>query len=192
LGTVASLAGRNAFCPQAAVSPAGTVSVTFDALTQPPPNNEWQTGVQTYDNYYVESPPGGASITAPLRVSTASSNPDGSSYNNLQEQFIAHYIGIAAGPRQAYLSCTNSAPHTPHGAPHTPAPPLRAPLTPREKPPPPTQDHPSPPTCGTPTPMADAATYNRPAAPPRSAGRLPPARTPRGFGQRQQADLLRP
>src|SRR5262249_53428593 len=108
LGTVASLAGRNAFFPQAAVSPAGTVSVTFDALTQPPANNEWQTGVQTYDNYYVESPPGGASFTAPLRVSTASSNPDGSSYNNLQEQFIGDYIGIAAGPRQAYLVRTDS------------------------------------------------------------------------------------
>jgi len=108
LGTVASLAGRNAFFPQAAVSPAGTLSVTFDALTQPPANDPWQTGVQTYDNYYVESPPGGASFTAPLRVSTAPSNPDGSSYNNLQEQFIGDYIGIVDGPRQAYLVWTDS------------------------------------------------------------------------------------
>jgi len=108
LGTIASLAGRNAFFPQAAVSPAGTVSVTFDALTRPPANDKWQTGVQTYDNYYVESPPGGASFTAPLRVSTASSNPDGSSYNNLQEQFIGDYIGIVDGPRQAYVVWTDS------------------------------------------------------------------------------------
>jgi len=108
LGTIASLAGRNAFFPQAAVSPAGTVSVTFDALTQPPPNDPWQTGVQTYNNYYVQSPAGGASFTAPLRVSTASSNPDGSSYNNLQEQFIGDYIGIVDGPRQAYLVWTDS------------------------------------------------------------------------------------
>ena len=76
LGTVASLAGRNAFFPQAAVSPAGTVSVTFDALTQPPADDEFQTGVQTYDNYYVQSPAGGASFTTPLRVSTAPSNPE--------------------------------------------------------------------------------------------------------------------
>src|SRR5260370_4764380 len=88
LGTVASLAGRNAFFPQAAVSPSGTVSVTFDALTQPPANDEWQTGVQTYNNYYVESPGGGAPFTVPLRVSIVSSNPDGSSYHNLQEQFL--------------------------------------------------------------------------------------------------------
>jgi hypothetical protein len=108
LGTVASLAGRNAFFPQAAVSPAGTVSVTFDALTQPPADDEFQTGVQTYDNYYVESSDGGASFTAPLRVSTATSNPDGSSYNNLQEQFIGDYIGIVDGPRQAYVVWTDS------------------------------------------------------------------------------------
>ena len=108
LGTVASLAGRNAFFPQAAVSPAGTLSVTFDALTQPPADDEFQTGVQTYDNYYVESPAGGASFTAPLRVSTAPSNPDGSSYNNPEEQFIGDYIGIVDGPQQAYLVWTDS------------------------------------------------------------------------------------
>jgi hypothetical protein len=108
LGTVASLAGRNAFFPQAAVSPAGTVSVTFDALTQPPAGDEFQTGVQTYDNYYAESSDDGASFTAPLRVSTATSNPDGSSYNNPEEQFIGDYIGIVDGPRQAYVVWTDS------------------------------------------------------------------------------------
>jgi len=108
LGTVASLAGRNAFFPQAAVSPAGTLSVTFDALTQPPADDEFQTGVQTYDNYYVQSSDSGASFTAPLRVSSVSSNPDGSSYNNPEEQFIGDYIGIVDGPRQAYLVWTDS------------------------------------------------------------------------------------
>ncbi len=108
LGTVASLPGRNAFFPEAAVSPSGTVSVTFDALTKPPANDPWQTGVQTYDNYYVESGPGGASFTAPVRVSAVSSDPDGSSYNNLQEQFIGDYIGIVDGPEQAYVVWTDS------------------------------------------------------------------------------------
>jgi hypothetical protein len=108
LGTVASVAGRNAFFPEAAVSPAGTVSVAFDALTQPPAGNEWQTGVQTYNTYYVQSPAGGAAFTAPVQVSTVSSNPDGSSYNNLQEQFLGDYIGIVDGPRQAYLVWTDS------------------------------------------------------------------------------------
>jgi hypothetical protein len=108
LGTIASLTGQNAFFPQAAVSAAGTVSVTFDALTQPPANDEWQTGVQTYNNYYVESSPGGASFTAPVQVSTVSSNPDGSSYNGLEEQFLGDYIGIVDGPRQAYVVWTDS------------------------------------------------------------------------------------
>src|SRR6266516_1715339 len=108
LGTIASVSGRNAFFPEAAVSPSGTVSVTFDALTKPPANDPWQTGVQTYDNYYVESGPGGASFTAPVRVSAVSSDPDGSSYNNLQEQFIGDYIGIVDGPEQAYVVWTDS------------------------------------------------------------------------------------
>ena len=33
-------------------------------------------------------------FSIPIQVSTASSNPDGSSYNNLQEQFIGDYIDI--------------------------------------------------------------------------------------------------
>src|SRR5207247_11448119 len=71
-------------------------------------DNPWATGVQVYDNYYVESTDGGASFTAPLQVSSASSNPDASSYNNLMEQFIGDYIGIVAGPTQAYLVWTDA------------------------------------------------------------------------------------
>lgn len=108
LGTIASVSGRNAFFPEASVAPNGTVSLTFDALTQPPANNPWQTGVQVYDNYFAESPTGGLAFGAPMRVSTASSNPDGSSYNNLQEQFIGDYIDIVAGPTSAYLVWTDA------------------------------------------------------------------------------------
>src|SRR6266699_3694955 len=108
LGTIASVSGRNAFFPEASVAPNGIVSLTFDALTQPPANNLWQTGVQVYDNYFAESPSGGLAFSAPMRVSTASSNPDGSSYNNLQEQFIGDYISIVAGPTSAYLVWTDA------------------------------------------------------------------------------------
>ena len=113
LGTIGTVAGRNAFFPAASIAPNGTVSLTFDALTQPPASNVWQTGVQVYDNYYAESPAGGATFTAPLRVSTASSNPDGSGYNNLQEQFIGDYIDIVAGPSSAYIVWTDSRNATP-------------------------------------------------------------------------------
>ena len=108
LGTIGSVPGRNAFFPEASVAPNGTVSLTFDALTQPLANNPWQTGVQVYDNYYAESVAGGGAFGAPLRVSSASSNPDGSSYNNLQEQFLGDYIGIVDGPGSAYLVWTDA------------------------------------------------------------------------------------
>jgi hypothetical protein len=108
LGTIASVSGRNAFFPAASVAPNGTVSLTFDALTQPPANNPFQTGVQVYDNYFAESAAGGKAFGAPVRVSTASSNPDGSSYNNLQEQFIGDYISIVAGPTSAYIVWTDA------------------------------------------------------------------------------------
>ncbi len=108
LGTIASVADHNAFFPAVSVAPNGTVAVAFDALTAPPAGDLWSTGVQVYDNYYVESTNGGASFSAPLRVSTASSNPDASSYNNLMEQFIGDYIGIVAGPTQAYLVWTDA------------------------------------------------------------------------------------
>jgi len=108
LGTIASVAGRNAFFPAASVAPSGLVSLTFDALSAPPANNPWQTGVQVYDTYYAESPAGGTAFSAPIRVSSAASNPDGSSYNNLQEQFIGDYIDIVSGPSSAYLVWTDS------------------------------------------------------------------------------------
>jgi len=113
LGTIASISGRNAFFPEASVAPNGTVSLTFDALTKPPANNPFQTGVQVYDNYFAESAAGGMSFGAPIRVSTVSSNPDGSSYNNLQEQFIGDYIGIVAGPISAYIVWTDARSATP-------------------------------------------------------------------------------
>ena len=89
------------------MAPSGLVSVEFDALTTPPADNPWQTGVQVYDNYYVQSA-GGTSFTSPLRVSTASSNPDASSYNNLMEQFIGDYTDIVSGPTSAYLVWTDA------------------------------------------------------------------------------------
>jgi hypothetical protein len=108
LGTIASVSSRNAFFPAASVAPNGTVSLTFDALTQPPANNPWQTGVQVYDTYYAQSPAGGTAFGIPIRVSNVSSNPDGSGYNNLQEQFIGDYIDIVDGPTSAYIVWTDS------------------------------------------------------------------------------------
>jgi hypothetical protein len=108
LGTVASVFNRNAFFPAASVAPNGTVALTFDALTTPPANDLWSTGKQVYDNYFAESTNGGASFSGSIRVSTKSSNPEASAYNNLQEQFIGDYVGIFAGPTQAYVVWTDA------------------------------------------------------------------------------------
>jgi hypothetical protein len=116
LGTIGDVPGSNAFFPAVSVAPSGLVSVEFDALTAPPADNPWQTGVQVYDNYYVQSSAGGASFTAPLRVSSESSNPDGSSYNNLMEQFLGDYTDIVSGPTSAYLVWTDSRAASPCGA----------------------------------------------------------------------------
>ena len=56
---------------------------------------------------------GGSAFSAPVRVSTASSNPDGSGYNSLQEQFIGDSIGIVAGPTSAYVLWTDARNATP-------------------------------------------------------------------------------
>ena len=106
LGTIASISGRNAFFPEPSVAGSGAVAVVFDALTAPPANDPFQTGVQTYDVYATEFSRG--SWSAPVRVSSVSSNPDGSSYNNLQEQFLGDYIGIVAGPSTAWAVWTDS------------------------------------------------------------------------------------
>jgi len=107
-GTIAQVPGRNAFFPAVSVSPNGTVAMAFDALTAPPPDNPFQTGIQVYDVYYAELLPGALAFTPPLRISSASSNPDGSSYNNLKEQFIGDYIGIFAGPAAASVVWTDA------------------------------------------------------------------------------------
>jgi hypothetical protein len=116
LGTLGAVFNHNAFFPSVDVSPTGTVAVTFDALTAAPADDPWRTGVERYDNYYVQSKDGGASFTAPIRVSTKSSNPDASSYNNLMEQFIGDYIDVVAGPDAAYLVWTDVRNGTPCAA----------------------------------------------------------------------------
>lgn len=106
LGTVGAVFMRNAYFPAIDVSPTGLVVVGFDALTAPPAADPWQTGAQVYDYYEVQGTSAG--FTAPLRVSPASSNPESSAYNNLQEQFIGDYTDLAAGPTSSFLAWTDA------------------------------------------------------------------------------------
>ncbi len=106
LGTVGAVFTRNAFFPAIDVSTSGLVVVGFDALTAPPASDLWSTGTQVYDYYEVQG--NAAGFTAPLLVSSASSNPEASAYNNLQEQFIGDYTDLAAGPTSSYLTWTDA------------------------------------------------------------------------------------
>src|SRR5438105_6488029 len=107
LGTVGAVFTRNAFFPAIDVSPSGLVVVGFDALTAPPASDLWSTGTQVYDYYEVQGNAAGFTVL-PLRVSAASSNPEASAYNNLQEQFIGDYTDLAAGPTRSYLTWTDA------------------------------------------------------------------------------------
>jgi hypothetical protein len=106
LGTVGAVFTRNAFFPAIDVSPSGLVVVGFDALTAPPASDLWQTGTQVYDYYEVQG--NAAGFTTPLKVSAASSNPEASAYNNIQEQFLGDYTDVAAGPTSSYLAWTDA------------------------------------------------------------------------------------
>ena len=106
LNTVGAVFARNAFFPAIDVSPSGLVVVGFDALTAPPASDLWQTGTQVYDYYEVQG--NAAGFTTPMTVSAASSNPEASAYNNLQEQFIGDYTDLAAGPTSSYLAWTDA------------------------------------------------------------------------------------
>lgn len=108
LGAIASIPQRNAFFPAISVAPSGTLSLTFAALTAPEPAHRWDTGQQVYDIYYAHSPAGGADFGTPVRVSTVSSNPDGSSYNDLKQQFLGDYIGIVSDSTTAYVVWTDT------------------------------------------------------------------------------------
>ena len=83
-------------------------------MTAPPTDDPWQTGLQVYDYYEVQGNAGG--FTAPLQVSAASSNPEASAYNNLQEQFIGDYTDLAAGPTSSYLAWTDASQAAPCSA----------------------------------------------------------------------------
>jgi hypothetical protein len=88
---VLDVAGRSTFFPGVAVSPDGTrVTVATQALDAVPVGTRPGAGVVRYDSYLAESINGGA-FAAPVKISTASADPDGSSTNSLGAQFQGDY-----------------------------------------------------------------------------------------------------
>jgi hypothetical protein len=93
------VSGRSAFFAAVAVDPSDRVDLVFNALDDKPAGTAPGAGVVFYDTYFTQSNDGGASFGAPLKISTATSDPDGSSLNNLRAQRLGDYITAVADAR---------------------------------------------------------------------------------------------
>jgi len=113
---VLDVAGRSAFFPGVAVSPDGSkVSVATQALDAKPAGTAPGAGVVHYDSYLAESV-SGAAFSAPLKISSASSDPDGSSTNGLTAQFQGDYNTLISDNQHAWFIWTDARAATPCAA----------------------------------------------------------------------------
>jgi hypothetical protein len=113
---VLDVAGRSAFFPGVAVSPDGSkVSVATQALDAKPAGTAPGAGVVHYDSYLAESVNGG-SFSAPLKLSSATSDPDGSSTNSLGAQFQGDYNTLISDNQNAWFIWTDARAATPCAA----------------------------------------------------------------------------
>jgi hypothetical protein len=113
---VLDVSGRNAFFPGVAVSPDGLkVSVAAQALDAEPAGTKPGAGVVHYDSYFAESVAGSAFSSA-LKISSATSDPDGSSTNGLTAQFLGDYNTLIADNQHAWFIWTDARAATPCAA----------------------------------------------------------------------------
>ncbi len=114
--TAGNVSGRSAFFASVAAGPASKVNVAFLALDDVPTGTAPGAGVVHYDAYLTQSSDGGASFGSPLLLSTATSDPDGSSTNSLGAQFLGDYITAVADSNHVYAVWTDSRNVTPCAA----------------------------------------------------------------------------
>jgi hypothetical protein len=110
------VSGRSAFFASVTTDPSGKVDVAFLALGDVPTGTAPGAGVAHYDAYLTQSTDGGASFSSPLLISTATSDPDGSSTNGLTAQFLGDYITVVADASHVYAVWTDSRNATPCAA----------------------------------------------------------------------------
>jgi len=114
--TVLDVAGRSAFFTGVAVSPDGSkVTVATQALDAKPAGTAPGAGVVHYDSYLAESV-GGGTFSAPIKLSSASSDPDGSSTNSLGAQFQGDYNTLISDNAHAWFIWTDARGATPCAA----------------------------------------------------------------------------
>jgi hypothetical protein len=111
-----NVSGRSAYFAAVTTDPSGKVSVVFNALDDVPGGTAPGAGVVHFDAYLTQSTNGGASFSGPLLVSTATSDPDGSSTNSLGAQFLGDYITAVADSSHVYAVWTDARAATPCAA----------------------------------------------------------------------------
>ncbi len=109
------VSGRSGFVASVAADPNNNVNVAFTALDDVPTGTAPGAGVVHYDTYLTRSTNGGASFSSPQLISTATSDPDGSSSNSLGGQAVGG-IAAAADAAHVYVVWTDSRNATPCAA----------------------------------------------------------------------------
>jgi len=101
------VAGRSGFFPGVAVSPDGSkVTVATQALDDVSAGTAPGPGVVSYDSYLAESV-NGSGFSAPVRISSESSDPDVSSTNSLAAQFQGDYNTLISDNTSAWFIWTD-------------------------------------------------------------------------------------
>lgn len=99
---------RSTFFPGIAVTPDGSrVTVAAQALDAVPTGTAPGPGVVFYDSYLATSV-GGAAFSPPIKISTASSDPNGSSTNSLRSQFQGDYNTLITDNQHAWFIWTDA------------------------------------------------------------------------------------
>jgi hypothetical protein len=97
-----NVSDRSAFFASVTADPAGNVDLVFLALDDKPFGTVPGAGVVHYDAYFAQSTDGGSTFSGPVVISTASSDPDGSSTSataislGLSAQDVGDYITAVA------------------------------------------------------------------------------------------------
>lgn len=110
------VSGRSAFFASVTTDPSNNVDVAFLALDDKADGTAPGAGVVQYDAYLTQSFNGGATFSSPLLISTATSDPDGSSTNSLRAQFLGDYITAVADASHVFAVWTDSRAATPCAA----------------------------------------------------------------------------
>jgi hypothetical protein len=105
--TVSAAANGYAFFQGLGVAPNGRVDVGYQAL-KATSTTTYGTGNATIDSYYTKSTDGGATWSAPVKVSSTPSDPAASAQNNLARQFWGDYNTLVSTNTTAYFIYTDS------------------------------------------------------------------------------------